>query len=461
MELEHLKHNSNGRTFKVTTDGDQPTGQRVYKSFIGQKNVDLGSGDFAPYVWNEPSQSIRYSDKVCEFDVDGFQTVREYGSAETLIDDQRFEVQYWQSPQWRTLDLWQIGLTVDQQEDYCIVTRNLSDGLGNTLDVDFLFRPWEKVKLTFRLHVVDANLYRIRFQNTGIAGEAIEVPFIDKDQNNLGAGRLLFTDIWFAWDESEIGIHEGYTVEDQAGGKKLDFFLGEFDLSANSDITISPTTWGPNGVADGNDDSGGGVDINGQLDNTLWIDDGDTYPDWGWCGWRWEGIDLGGAPASIDSGTIIEFDCDDRNNNPSGTLRFVTEDAQDPVDFSVTDVEDRTYLTGAGDYVDHALPDAARDDEAHSMVVPIQALIDEGYTYDGTAGNDTLVIACGANGAFGITSVSWRSVSYDYSHATGEAARLTIVYTLAGWTGTINEVSNPAAINGVVVANIQSVNNVS
>jgi len=431
VPTELLKHNSNGRTLTITDDQGQPTAQRVYKSFVGQKNVDLGDGNFAPYVWDEPGQSIRYSDKVCEFDVDGFQTIREFGSVETLIDDQRFEVQYLRG-NWRTLDLWQIGLTVDQQDDYCVVTRHLSDGEGNTLDVDFLFKPWEKVKLTFRLHVVNANLYRIRFQNTGIAGEVTEVPLIDKDKNNLGISRLLFTNISFAWDESEIGIHEGYTIEDQAGGKKLDFFLGDFDLPADGNVTISPTTWGPNEISETNNDSGGGVDIDGQTSNVLYIDDGDTYPDWGWVGFRWEGIDLGGAPASIDSGTIIEFDCLDDNNNPSGTLRFVAEDAQDPVDFSVTDVEDRSYLTGGGDYVDHALPDGARNDEAYSMVNPVQALIDEGYTYDGTAGNDTLVFACGANGAFDITSVSWRSVSYDYSHATGEVARLTIVYTEGG-----------------------------
>jgi len=252
MAIEHLKHESNGRTFKVTQD-DQDTGQRVYKSFIGQKNVDLGNGSFKPYVWDEPSQSIRYSNKVCEFDVDGFQTIREYGSVETLIDDQRFELQYYreQGKKWLVLDLWQVGLTVNQQDDYCIVTRNLSDELGNTLDVDFLFRPQEKVKLTFRLHVIDADQYRIRFQNSGIVGEVTEVPFIDRTtQDNLGISKLLFENIKFQWDRDEIGIHDGYVIEDQAGGKKLDFFLGDFDLPVNGDVTISPTTWGPTTTSD-------------------------------------------------------------------------------------------------------------------------------------------------------------------------------------------------------------------
>ena len=148
MPIVHDKYTSNGQKFDITE-----TGQKIYKSFIGQKNVDLGNDVFAPYVWDEPSQSIRYGDLSCEFYSGGYQVVREFGSVETLIDDQRFELQYFreQGNKWTVLDLWQIGLTVNQQEDHCIVTRNLSDGEGNTLDVDFLFRPMEKVKNTFAI----------------------------------------------------------------------------------------------------------------------------------------------------------------------------------------------------------------------------------------------------------------------------------------------------------------------
>jgi len=250
MPLELIKYNPNGRTYREM-EGGLPTGRKVYKGRggNGEKNVDLGGGDFAPYVWDEPSQSIRYGGLSCEFYPAGYQVVREYGSSETLIDEQKFSVQYFreQGSKWIDLDLHQIGLTVDDtNEDYCIVTRNLSDGLGNTLNIDFLFRPREKVRLTFRLHVVDADQYRIRFQNTGIAGEVTEVPLIDRvTQDNLGIHRLVFENIKFLWDADEISIHEGYVIEDQAGGKKLDFFLGDFDLPADGNITISPTTWGP------------------------------------------------------------------------------------------------------------------------------------------------------------------------------------------------------------------------
>jgi len=257
MLLELLEHYSNGGHYKVTQDG-QETGQLAYQGFVGQKNVDLGNGSFKPYVWDEPSQSIRYSDKVCEFYSAGHQIIREFGSPETLIEEQKFELQYWRTQgggSWRVLDLFQIGLTVDQQDEQCIITRNLSDGLGNTLDVDFLFRPEEKVKNTFRLHAVDTELtYRIRFQNTGIAGEIIEIPCLNKkEQINYGIYKLRFDIMEFGWDKEEIDLHS-YTIESQAGGKKLDIFISDFVLDVNGNVVISPDQWGETGIAHTNDD---------------------------------------------------------------------------------------------------------------------------------------------------------------------------------------------------------------
>ncbi|MBW2178772.1 MAG: hypothetical protein JRG81_00125 [Deltaproteobacteria bacterium] len=306
MPLEHLTYTPDCRKFKVTQDG-QDTGQRVLKTFMGRKNVDLGDGVFAPYVWDEPSQSIRYGELSCEFYSAGYQIIREFGSIETLIDDQRFEVQYWDAPQWRTLDLWQIGLTVDQQDEHCVITRNLSDGDGNTLDVEFLFRPFEKVKNTFRLHVVNANLYRIRFQNSGIAGDMVEVPTTTLSGDNLGIYKLLFDNIKFQWDSDEIDIHSNYTVEDQAGGKKLDIFIGAFSLSDNDDIVVSPDTWGPTTVTDADDGF--------EQDDTTWYDDNVGYIVCGDfedsvldSGLMWTVTDTDLPGATINTGTKINID---------------------------------------------------------------------------------------------------------------------------------------------------------
>lgn len=412
MAIEHLKHESNGRTFKVTQDS-QDTGQRVYKSFIGQKNVDLGSGDFAPYVWDEPSQSIRYSNKVCEFYPGGYQIVREFGSVETLIDDQRFEVQYWDDPQWRTLDLWQIGLTVNQQDDYCIVTRNLSDGAGNTLDVDFLFRPFEVVKNTFRLHVVNANLYRIRFQNSGIAGELVEIDHISREVNS-GVYKLRFDLMEFLWLKDEIGIHENYTVEDQAGGKKLDIFIGDFDLSDNSDVIISPDQWGETAMANTNDDcyeTLGGVDLDGYDAAGALCGYFGNVADYS-C--RWQNVTIDGEPASVDAGTQIEFDV----GYSEGSFTPICYGLEgDTPAFNVTDPSTRTRTAASHSFTQPTVG-TDRTISGSTFQAVVKEILDTswssgyaiGFTFDD-------------NGAANGSDIQIE----DYS--TGTGARITIVYT--------------------------------
>jgi len=325
VPIEHLTHTPDCHKFKVIDAEGQDTGQRVLKTFIGRKNVDLGGGNFAPYVWDEPSQSIRYGNLECGFDVDGFQIIREYGSIETLIDDQRFELQYWRTQgggSWRVLDLWQIGLTINQQDDQCIITRNLSDGEGNTLDIEFLFRPLETVKNTFRLHVVDADQYRIRFQNSGIAG----VPFNPIFQTPYsGVYKLIFENIKFQWLGEETDIHSNYTIENQAGGKKLDIFIGDFDLPAGGDIVISPDQWGPTTIADADDGF--------ETDDTSWADDSSGFIATGNhssgildAGLMWTVTDVDIPGATIDAGTKISLDINEYlQNGLDGVLKLIDD----------------------------------------------------------------------------------------------------------------------------------------
>ena len=318
MPIVLNKHTSNGREFDITE-----TGQKIYKSFIGQKNVDLGGDNFAPYVWDEQDQSIRYSNKVCEFYSAGHQTLREYGSAETLIEEQNIVLEYWRTQgggSWRIIDLYQIGLTVDQQDEQCVVTRILSDGdieqpTTNILRVEFLFRPQEKVKNTFRLHVVDTELtYRIRFQNTGIAGEVVEIPLTNvKTQTNYGIYKLRFDIIEFRWDKDEIDLHS-YIIESQAGGKKLDIFISDFILDANGDVVISPDQWGETGIAHTNDDccegeSSGvflsGIDVDGDLcGHADWEGPSQAWEYYA----RFQNVIIAANPISVDAGTQIEYD---------------------------------------------------------------------------------------------------------------------------------------------------------
>jgi len=413
MLSEHLKYTSNGRIYKITQN-DQDTGRRVYKSFIGQKSVDLGSGFFAPYVWDKPSRSIRYGTLSCTFNVDGFQTIREYGSEETLIDEQRFEVQRFHNNKWRVLDLFQVGITVDQQDEQCIITRDLSDGKGNTLDVDFTFKPTEQVRLTFRLHVVAAGLYRINFQNSGIAGDLVEVPFIKKrTQNNLGVYKLIFDNIKFRWNQDEIGIHKGYTVEDQAGGKKLDFFLGDFDLPDDGSVIISPDTFGP---TEANDDcfTYGGT-YYAEYDDKLGV--GEYYNNAQNIGWIWNNVAIEGTANTgchLDlSGVNVAG-----NGNENGALRI--GEARTATAWGSGNLPEDVSLETASVTWNNSSTGSVESPE-------IQSLIAARLNNDFVSGDDLCIVWLDPS-----SDQEFNNCDVDAEEGAGTGARLTIEYTVAG-----------------------------
>ncbi|MGW8301314.1 MAG: hypothetical protein ACWGNO_04555 [Desulfobacterales bacterium] len=421
LNLRHKNWERTCREFEILDEHGQPNGQIAKVWGAGQKNIDLGNGNFAPYVWDAPSQSIRYGDLVCEFHPSGYQVIREYGSVESLIDDQRFELQYFreQGSKWNVLDLYNITLQVNQQDDHCIITRRMDDeGGGNWLEVDFLFRPHHTVKLTYRLHVANADQYRIRFQNTGIAGEVIEQQAIDFDTGDpLGVYRLLFDSIFFSWQSDEIAIHEGYTIEDQAGGKKLDFFLGDFDLPAGGDVVISPTTFGPQETSDDCVQSGSSYNDNvtGQLGigyagsawNTGWIWSNVTVPDGSTLG---DGCKIT-VEATASAGNGADSDC---------WLRAVDES---PVPaWSASELPTGKSVYGTD--VVFSLDQASGSHDSPELKTVLQQVIDD---VDWSSGNNIGLVWIDDSPTPG----NYQAITAEES---GTGATLTIVYTEAAGT---------------------------
>jgi len=249
--MQHFQWTKTGRILSRADEG-KPNHFR-WATSLGRRCVEVLPGQFAPYLYDAANSRIRFADHICDFH-DWYQAIKEDKAGEVLVADQRFEVQRLQgNNKWRVVDLFNRELLVDQQDDHCIITRHHWDNEGNDLRINFLFRPSSKVKVTFTLRVTNAGTYRIRFQNTGIAGEAREHQAKDEEGNNLGRVGVLFDAIQFKWNLGETSIHD-YTVETQAGGKKLDIFIGSFDLAAGDQVTVSPTTWGPTEIAaDAND----------------------------------------------------------------------------------------------------------------------------------------------------------------------------------------------------------------
>jgi len=442
--LRHKRWERTGRTFEVLDD----LGQAIPNKFalttrIGEHNVDLGDGTFAPYVLD--GATLRHGDSECEF-ADGWQTIKRLG--QTLVSKSRLYIQRDIAGVWT--DVPHGVPTRNVAHDYpkagkCTAYLDFPDiqgyAQGARLQVGIEVGGSGKEIFGFRMRSPVAGSFRLEWvleipEDVDLSWIKVPTSRTDPTPIRIG-GRIGQTEI--RWSNAEAPFRSAIVEPDGLGGRILHLFLGPYTLSAQQWLTVYPDTLNAGEISANYNDGMGDTGYVDGYQGVLFIDDSDTQPAWGWIGWRWEGINLGGTPASIDSGTVITFDSLDDNAGANGTIRFVAENAQDPVDF-VTHVEDRTYLTASGKYVDHSIPDQARDDESYSMVAPIQALITAGFTYNGSAGHDTLVLACGANNAFGITAVSFRALSYDNAHASGQPARLTIVYTVAA-SATIDQLT--------------------
>jgi hypothetical protein len=301
------------------------------------------------------------------------------------------------------------------------VTRRLDDeGGGNWLEVDYLFRPHRTVKLTFRLHVSTADQYRIRFQNSGIAGEVTEVPVSDIFYPALsGIDRLVFDRVRFSWSPDEIGIHSGYIIEDQANGKKLDFFLGVFDLPDDGDVTISPTTWG---ATETSDDCASRVNTGQYYDESSGLIGVGSYSlNYYYTGWIWSNVTVP-AGATLTDGCLITVTAGAELGNgiDDGTLKAVDENPV-PAWSSSELPEDKAVY---GTTVDWNLEQSSGSHDSPELKTMLQQIFDDAAWDSG----DNLGVIWIDNSPGGN---NYQAIVAEES---GNGATLTIVYTAGGAT---------------------------
>lgn len=444
--FEHIEWRKHGRKFREVVDGI-PTGRYKFSTHIGEKNTEDDQGGFIPFLLS--AGKLKHGDCELEFATDR-QIIKYLGN--TICSSFKLYVQAKIKGQWvnqphgaptRTYHDGEIyrdgGLVTDDSKGTGVLSfpsAHVSFGEQAPYDLNVALEAGGSDGARMGIRFRGPASGNIRFQvvldgleKLSTDWELIKDGYLEKDPREERIVGIRVRNFRWQWTYEEA-LYRSVAVEDNPDNtKKIVITLGSFAYTKGEWLTIYPDTWVGGEIADANDDRmGSGYAGYG---DRLVIDDSEANDQWGYGGLRWEGVDLDGA-TSIDSGTKLTVDADDLNAGTEGTIRWVAEDAQDPVDFSVTDVEDRTILTAAGDYVDHNFPAAARADEEYSMVNPIQALIDEGYTYDGTAGNDTLVLINGAGHAFGLTNVAYRTTTYTFNHPTGQPARLDIVYSVGG-----------------------------
>lgn len=421
------KWTATGREF--TTENP---GQHVFKTASGQQNVDLGNGSFAPYVWDQEKNTVRFADYRAQFNDKGVEFSYD-GPPNGETSNQLFSPIFY--PEIKRGDQWYRGsFKISNLQTEEVQTTNASDLLKVSYDIETTYQKTtvtaqfggsNKAKFSFKIKALEAGEQRLTFEKNK-DGKIEEIKNSDKSGNSQDEiVGYRFDGVSWIWNPDEIADH---VIEDQ--GSKIIIHLEQGEYQAGEEKILSPDVWGGYGdtksIAANSDDAGWAGAINGCSSNRLYVDDSGSVDCQGG-GLRFTGINLGGSPAYIDDGTRLTMLDSVDNSGSNGLVRFKAENAQDPATYGAgagQAPKDRTYTTDYDDTVFDSIYG-----HTPSIKNSIQELIDDGYSYDGTAGHSVIALGFGGNQAFSTgQAVSYRDVTYDYNSGSNYA-QLTIVYS--------------------------------
>lgn len=409
--------------------------QRAYKACVGQRNIELPDGSFAPYVWDEAAACLRFYERVearfvqtgVEWLVDGKRVARTKFAVEERIGDRWFR----------------------KHGSYKIEKLPDEDDLGPIASA--------RIALSFRSAAVEARhiivaggRYKARGDTHVVAHQAGEYRVVL--EHDLGVAQHVKT----SCNEGYItpaGWRVAWTAEESKtrhtsyDGRFLRIELESVRKRRRArqpaELFVSPDTYGSVSVLAGDDDSQSSTTnffpdplsgFSPPFQHNFYVDDGDgVNGDINihlWFG----SVDLEGLPASIDAGTILTLarDTTDGGNAGGKVIRFRCQASNTPVTGAAGASGEtgrpyqRTYNSA---FSNHTFPGADTSTQTPSIQTAVQGLRDAGYSYTGSATHAIMVTGGGLD-QWGITSVDYAALGHDLVHATGAEAAMTIVFTL-------------------------------
>jgi len=423
--LRHKRWERTGRTFEVLDD----LGQAIPNKFalttrIGERNVDLGDGTFAPYVL--AGATLKHGDSECEF-ADGWQTIRRLG--QVLVSKSRLVIQRDISGVWTDVPH---GIpTRNVAHDYpregkCTAYLDFPDiqgyAQGARLQVGIEVGGSDKEIFGFRMRSPVAGTFRLEWvleipEDVDLSW--IETPTSKTDPTPIRIGsRIGQTEI--RWSNAEALFRSATVESDGAGGRILHLFIGPYTLAAQEWLTIYPDTLGPVSVAATGDDGH-------EYPQDTWVSTSAWMGHYGtsdlWTCTRFLGINITKG-YSITSATYkitghqteggtytvncrVKAQAIDSASAPSGTNL--------PSDFSyTTNYTDVSYSTTSW-------ADVVKD-------IDVKDIVQELVNRSGWSSGNALNLVILNNGTTGNDDIS----IYDYGLDSAKTATLTIVYTAEG-----------------------------
>lgn len=433
--MHHVRWTRAGRRLAL------PTGQLAYKGFVGQRNIELEDGSFAPYLWNATARTLRFGELEARFVGDRVEFWREGElQATTRPRLERRSAGGWRTERARVrierladeddLGAWAFARIAIVLESDRVVARHVivaggrSRARGDTLVRAIL--PGE---------------YRVVLEHDLGAEPRSRV-------RSYGAAGWIAANGWrVAWtkaEDLERSVHrtprglkiELPSVRRVAGQKRP------------AELFVSPDTYGPALLSAQDDDnisdsaaySGTGVTTGAGYIDFIFVDDSDAPQ---YCAnFRFASVDLDGRPGSIDVGTVLT--CSRANGPGDGGNNRVVHFRCERSNTPATGADTANTTTGRP-FLRTKLPTTSTHTYSQGTTTQtpsVQNAIDgcrlEGYSYSGGA-SEAISILAGANQLYGATAVSWAHLAADQNHPTTDPAELTVVFTAPGGPATITD----------------------
>lgn len=431
-EWVHHKWEQSGRTLY-----NPDTGQYKYVSYIGQTNIDLGDGNYAPYVWNPVTKVAKFADCQLRF----FNPHFEFWRNGSKLTNAKLQLLKKVGSDWVNIPVFFHGLTVNEGDEFATAILKLKDENNNEIIANIRFGLFHYIVLDFEVKVNAEGEYRLEMENTGLSGDPGEIHSgkgIDGKAEDRVIG-VVYEKMYFRWSYEEapdrLYLHEVQPDGSETSRKIVE--LGHLSLGETK--LLSPDQWGPTAIAVNADD--------GEEDGRLllgphrwqvdgWYSDGALFlgyhsgfqPTPFEPAWRWDNITASGIAQDGCKIEIWHNDDHTEGGPDSVDSPLYGIDEADPAQFS--DVagnrpSDRTKTTA---YVTWAsvreAPDQSTPTHEKATSPEIKTIIQElldSYTY---TGNEAMAFTWFVT----YTAEGWWRNYDDFSMVGGTPARLTIVY---------------------------------
>jgi hypothetical protein len=263
MDLRLDKYTSNGTLYDVLDEVGNPTGQKCYKSSIGEENVSDGATGFLPFLLQGSNINFGKDNHSLEFAADK-QVIKRAG--ETICSSFKFIVQAYVGGQWvdqphnmpdRSFKQGQVfregGWMQDDKKCTGYLTfpdAHLSFGQQKPYDLQIGLEAGgsSRSSLGFRFRAPASGQIRFLIVLDGLQKLPTDWEWIE-GRNGIGSKEIIrlgiqTKDFKWMWTKEEAPYRD-ITVENNPDNtKKILIIFGTYNYIANNWLTVYPDTWG-------------------------------------------------------------------------------------------------------------------------------------------------------------------------------------------------------------------------